>query len=71
MDLSNIYYDRDIVKMFKRECDMFWKLAWVYRSNWRVLHIDGFDGYRFPFRTGSGKLRQFFSYDIPATPEAQ
>jgi hypothetical protein len=42
----SMYFDKDIVEYLK-DVDMFWwRISWVYRSNWRILHIDGFEGGR-------------------------
>jgi hypothetical protein len=56
----NLYYDTLFIQSL-RDMDLFRSLAWVYRSNWRVLHIDGFEGGR-KLPVGIGKLRTFFDY---------
>ena len=58
---SNIWFDRDLIQALKEEAGFLWRLSWIYRSNWRVLHIDGLEGgRRIPIFTG--KMRQFFQY---------
>ena len=58
---SNIYFDRELIENLRDEAGFWWKLSWVYRSNWRILHIDGLEGgRRIPICTG--KLFQFFQY---------
>jgi len=59
MGLDSILFDRSIVDYLKT--DLFRLLAWQYRSNWRVLHIDGFEtGSCLPMHTGV--QRYFFHY---------
>lgn len=57
-----ILFDAKLVDWMKRELSMFWALTWVYHSNWRVLHVDGFDGYRIPIVSYGFKMRKFFNY---------
>lgn len=56
------WIDKQFIEQFKHEVSIFRKLSWVYRSNWRVLHIDGLEGSR---RTAikTGPIRQFFTYN--------
>ena len=58
------FFDQTTLRMAQEQ--MFtglWRLGWVYRSNWRVLHIDGFEagsslpeskGHRIQFYTVMG-----------------
>lgn len=39
-----IMFDRDLVENLKSSMSIWWKMSWRYYSNWRVLHIDGFEG---------------------------
>ena len=61
-NVHNIYYDHLFLQSL-RDMDLFRKLAWVYRSNWRVLHVDGFEGGR-PLPIRMGTPRQFFNYEV-------
>ena len=46
---QSIYYDREVVLRLQDVMSPFFKVP--YRSNWRVLHIDGFENYpRLPVR---------------------
>lgn len=57
---DNMYYDREIIKSLKLSM-VWWYMSWAYRSNWRVLHVDGFETrQRFPVSTG--KKRIWFNY---------
>jgi hypothetical protein len=62
MGKESIYFDREILEHLRD--DMFWwKLSWRYRSNWRVLHIDGFEkGIALPMH--AGHTRVFFNYEV-------
>jgi hypothetical protein len=65
LDSEAIFFNRELMKSFKEEAGWLWKLSWVYRSNWRVLHIDGFEGGR-RLPVGSPvKYRTFFTYGAP------
>lgn len=46
----------------------FRKLSWIYKSNWRVLHIDGLEGlvYNPKLPVSTGKKIQFFKYPLGA-----
>jgi hypothetical protein len=63
--LAHNYYDAEVVRdLFKNH--HFWgRFNWYYRSNWRVLHIDGMEGYVFSPKlpVSQGKQIQLFSYD--------
>lgn len=39
---ANAFYNRDLIKQLQ-ECMLFRVSAQHYRSNWRMLHIDGFE----------------------------
>jgi hypothetical protein len=39
-----LFYDREIFKMLS-DGMFFWRLSYQYLSNWRNLHVDGFEGY--------------------------
>lgn len=60
--MNHVYYpDLEVFRSLRDSATAFWKMAWVYRSNWRVLHIDGLEGGRkIPISTG--KPIQFFQY---------
>ena len=53
-----IYFDREMLNSLKFS-NFWWKMTWVYRSNWRVLHIDGFEPFIPPLPRGQ---RIFFNY---------
>lgn len=61
MGTNAVFFDPEFVKKL-RDTMFCWKLFWSYQSNWRVLHIDGFEGptHKFPVRTGEPV--RFFSY---------
>ena len=44
MGKDAIFFDRDLLENLKSSMCIFWKMSWRYYSNWRVLHIDGFEG---------------------------
>jgi hypothetical protein len=55
-------FDPEFIDYLKTTTTAFWKMAWIYRSNWRVLHIDGFEGGRkLPAYTGTKRV--FFNYE--------
>lgn len=58
--MNGVYFDRELMKAM-REPSPFWRLSWVYRSNWRVLHIDGLEG-GLRLKMNMGKVRQPFQY---------
>lgn len=39
-----MFYDNELIESLKDNM-WLWKLTHQYRSNWRVLHIDGIEGY--------------------------
>lgn len=61
MGTNAILYDLEFLKIL-RDNMFWWKLSWVYRSNWRVLHIDGFEGPTHPLPVNRGQQIKFFSY---------
>ncbi len=46
MGTNAIFYDSNLLKVARDTFNaiFWWKLSWVYFSNWRVLHIDGLEG---------------------------
>lgn len=64
MGENAILFDRGFLDSM-RDNMFWWKISWVYRSNWRVLHIDGFEtGRRLPI--DMGHARTFFTYKTEA-----
>jgi hypothetical protein len=63
MSFEAVLYDREAVEFLKKEQSLFRLLSWVYRSNWRVLRIDGFEGGR-RIPMSAGITRQFFNYEV-------
>ena len=61
MGTNAIFYDLELLKTL-RDNMFWWKLLWVYRSNWRVLHIDGFEGPLYPLPVSTGYKIKLFSY---------
>lgn len=64
-DVSNkMYYDPDFFKWFSDLSMFWWRQSFYYRSNWRVLHIDGAEGFIFSrnLPVSSGRKIQFFQY---------
>lgn len=61
-----IFFDRDMIENLKDNM-FWWRVTWVYRSNWRALHIDGLEGCVYnpmliPESLG-GRI-QFFNYKV-------
>jgi hypothetical protein len=73
------YYDRDLIEQWKQQTDLSsfsTILHWHwYRSNWRILHVDGFEpGYgsrtiRFDFKTSSISRPKSIDYLTKTEPE--
>jgi len=61
---KDAYMDRALLAGFGRDLTTaLWRLGWTYQSNWRILHIDGFEyGTAIPER--KDELRFFFSYGV-------
>lgn len=58
----NHYFDTEMLHCLLEDTSILWKMSWKYQSNWRILHIDGFEGgIRLPVHTGS--TIQFFNYE--------
>ena len=56
-----IYFDREMLNSLKFS-NFWWKMTWIYRSNWRILHIDGFERNPFSMPITRGQQRTFFNY---------
>ena len=41
---------------------MWWRMTWVYRSNWRVMHVDGFERSPYSLPERRGREIKFFNY---------
>jgi hypothetical protein len=62
MGKDTIYFDKEILESLKDNM-FWWRLSWHYRSNWRVLHIDGFEtGIKIPMNMGHTQV--FFNYEV-------
>lgn len=48
-----------------RENLHLWRMTRNYVSNWRELHIDGFEGSGHDLPCRAGKMIQFFNYANP------
>lgn len=60
--IESIFFSKDLVEECKRQLSVFYAISRVYRSNWRVLHIDGFEGgCKLPIH--AGEVRKFFHYE--------
>jgi hypothetical protein len=58
---SEVIFKQEFLNIL-RDNKIFWQLKWVYRSNWRFLHIDGFEtGRSMPISTGN--IRVCFNYE--------
>ena len=63
---EKMYYDLDILKQLGWTFMFWWRQSYRYRSNWRILHVDGMEGAIFyisrelPCKKG-GQI-QFFNY---------
>lgn len=44
MGTNAIFFDLGLLENLKSQMSIFWKMSWRYYSNWRVLHIDDFEG---------------------------
>ena len=42
---DSMYYDPDFFKDFMRTTMVFWRMSYRYTSNWRMLHVDGLEGF--------------------------
>jgi len=63
METMNTYYDEDLLRVMRNNAlDSFCERP--YYSNWRVLHIDNFEGWRRPLPINRGKMIQFFEYKL-------
>jgi hypothetical protein len=49
----------DLKDTFSEQFAIMWRMTWQYRSNWRVLHIDNFEGSG-PLPSRAGRTVQFF-----------
>jgi hypothetical protein len=67
MGSDAVYFDPELIKSLKDNNMFWWRLSYVYRSNWRVLHVDGLEGYVFgghPLPSNLGERVQFFNYKV-------
>jgi hypothetical protein len=58
----HILMDAELMRLLTLQSP-FQKWSWCYRSNWRVLHVDGIEGMvyaRLPIPRG--EKRNFFTY---------
>lgn len=53
-------YSKELIGMLEKEDSIFQKVFWSYRSNWRILHIDGLEGGR-KLKVSLGKIRNMMS----------
>ncbi len=66
MGKNAVFFDRELIENLKDNL-FWWRLSFVYRSNWRVLHVDRFEGCIFnpghlPWH--AGERVQFFNYKV-------
>ena len=61
---DSMYYDPDFFKDFMRTTMVFWRMSYRYTSNWRMLHVDGLEGFIFGrnLPVSTGKPIKFFTY---------
>jgi hypothetical protein len=61
--MSRSWYDEETLK-FLQPSWFWWRLSWNYQSNWRVLHIDGLEGFVFTPKlpASRGERIKFFTY---------
>ena len=61
---DSMYYDPDFFKDFMRTTMVFWRMSYRYTSNWRMLHVDGLEGFIFGrnLPVSTGKQIKFFTY---------
>jgi hypothetical protein len=68
MGSEAVFFDRELIESLKIEMTMFEAMAWRYVSNWRELHIDGFEtGNKIPFPLEQLRIPttyQFFQYAV-------
>jgi hypothetical protein len=59
------YYDAAVIEQLFKSHHFWGRYSWYYRSNWRVLHIDGMEGYVFSpnLPTAQGNSIKFFQYE--------
>ena len=66
-----VLYDPLIVEAMKNGTTFWWRMAYWYTSNWRVLRIDGFEGYIFArhlLPVHKGRKFEFFGYSDKTEP---
>jgi hypothetical protein len=66
MGSNAVLFDRELIEK-SRDSLLWWRLLFVYRSNWRVLHIDGLEGAIFNpggIPRCTGERVQFFNYKV-------
>jgi hypothetical protein len=44
MGRNAVFFDLELLENLKSQMSIWWKMSWRYHSNWRNLHIDGFEG---------------------------
>ena len=65
---ESMYYDQTLINELKASMPWFFKL--LYRSNWRVLHIDGFEPEFHPLPARVGYKLDFFHYAPPGADQS-
>lgn len=55
-------WEQTILESFREHSTGFWRMTWVYRSNWRVMHIDGFERSPYSLPERRGREIKFFNY---------
>lgn len=61
-----VFFDSELIERLKDNM-FWWRMSFIYHSNWRVLHVDGFEDYIFggrPLPTNMGERVQFFTYKV-------
>ena len=63
-----VYFDWPALQRMRSDSMFWWRMSYKYASNWRILHIDGFEGYLWnrkglPGHQGSNAI--FFTYAGP------
>jgi hypothetical protein len=58
------WYDEQTLEFLKDSTNFWWRISWNYQSNWRVLHVDGLEGFVYSPKlpVSTGKPIKFFTY---------
>lgn len=58
-EIQRVFYDKALLDVLFQPSPFFER---PYRSNWRILHVDGFEGFKNKLTLCRGRLLRFFEY---------